>query len=118
MNRIRVLVAILAIALCSLAVLAQDKPLPPRASLPAGWKALGLTDQQKSQIYKILADARAKIADLETQIKAVRTQERQDLLKILTPAQQARLKEIREEKTVTPVKPEPKKEEKKPDDKK
>ena len=122
MKRLRVLIAVLAIAVCCAVTLAQpDKPLAIRPSLPQGWKKLGLTDAQRDQVYKVQIDYRGKIAALEAQIKDLRAQERQDLLKILTDAQKARLKEIREEKVNPTPKPEPpaitkpKTEDKKPD---
>ena len=114
MRTVRVLLAVLAIAGLTLMVTAQTPP--SRGVLPRGWKALGLTDQQKAQVYEIEAKANAKILDLQTQIKAVKAQEQADLQKILTDAQKARLKEIQETKInpTPPAKPEPKKPEEKP----
>ena len=110
---VRVLLAVLAIAGLTLAIMAQS---PSRPVLPRGWKALGLTDSQKAQVYKVQTDYSAKIADLQKQIKDLRAQEQADLQKILTQAQRDRLVELQKEKTnPTPApKPEPKKPEEKP----
>ena len=66
---VRVLLAVLAIAGLTLAIMAQS---PSRPVLPRGWKALGLTDSQKAQVYKVQTDYSAKIADLQKQIKDLR----------------------------------------------
>lgn len=50
---------------------AEDpKPTTLKGQLPKNFKALGLTADQVQQIYKIMADAKAKLADLEAQKKA------------------------------------------------
>lgn len=71
-------------------------PPPPvtRGQLPTYWKQLGLTDEQKAQVYGVQGKYRAQIAALERQIKALRAEQRKDLEKILTDAQKTRLKEI------------------------
>jgi Spy/CpxP family protein refolding chaperone len=76
----------------------KDPAPPPKAkgTLPAGWRQLGLTDQQKDKIYKIEAEYRGKIDVLEQKIKELRKEQRDELVKVLTDAQKARLKEIRE----------------------
>src|SRR5437764_6347478 len=55
-----------------------------RGQLPQNWKALGLTDEQKTKVYSVQGKYRSRIADLERQIKELRAQERRDLEKILT----------------------------------
>jgi Spy/CpxP family protein refolding chaperone len=74
----------------------DGKPDTPavRGQLPPNWKALGLTDDQKSKVYSVHGKYRTRIADLEKQIKELRAEERKDLEKILTADQKARLKEI------------------------
>ena len=76
-----------------------------------------MTDEQKTKVYKVQTDYSNKIADLQKQIKDLRAQEQQDLLKVLTDAQKLRLKEIQAEKTGTKDQEPPKKEEPKPKDK-
>ncbi len=96
-------------------ILGQNEPIKFRGQLPAGWKKLGLDDTQKSKIYSIREDYRGRIAQLEKKIKELRLEERQELEKVLTDAQKARLKEIKEGKggEIPPRTEPPKKEEKK-----
>jgi hypothetical protein len=65
-----------------------------KGTLPPNWGKLGLTDVQKQQVYKTQKEHRDKIADLESQIKKLKEGEKEELLKVLTPEQKARLKEI------------------------
>src|SRR5262249_6326406 len=69
---------------------------PPKGTLPANWKKLGLTDDQVKKVYTVQAEYRTKIAKLQQQIKDLQQQERAEMEKVLTDAQKARLKEIRE----------------------
>jgi hypothetical protein len=113
MSRIR-LMGLLALALTAGWLIAADgqkttdppkDPAPtPRGTLPAGWKKLGLSDDQSAKIKKIAGDYRAKIDALEAQIKELRQQEFAEEVKLLTDAQKARLKEIADEK-ITPTDP-------------
>jgi Spy/CpxP family protein refolding chaperone len=73
-------------------------PVKGRASLPQNWNKLGLTDEQKQQIYATRDEYRGKIAVLQAQIKDLQRQERRDLEKVLTDAQKQRLREILAEK--------------------
>jgi hypothetical protein len=66
---------------------------------------LGLSEEQKQKVYTTRADYRAKIGALEQQIDKLKAQEQAELLKILTDAQKARLREI----LVGKVPPEPEK---------
>jgi Spy/CpxP family protein refolding chaperone len=75
----------------------QDKG-KAKGQLPQGWAKLGLSDEQKTKIYEVQAKHRAKIEDLEKQIKAARDQMYKDQVEVLTAAQKARLKEIVTEK--------------------
>jgi hypothetical protein len=102
MTRIRVLLGVLAIAVVLNAGLFGDdkteKKAKAKGQLPANWAKLGLTDEQKQKVYSVQEDYREKLADLEQKLKALRKQERQEMEKILTDAQKARLKEILLEK--------------------
>jgi hypothetical protein len=101
----RGLVAVVGIVACSLA-LGQSKDtkkeepavVAVRASLPKGWKALGLTDKQKQDVLKTRAQYTAKRQALEEQIKALKTEEMTALEKLLTDAQKQRLKELNKAK--------------------
>jgi len=74
---------------------AGDEPKPKlRGSLYSKWRELGLTDEQKQQVYKVRADYKAKIDELEKKIAALKKEERAKAEEVLTPAQKARLKEL------------------------
>jgi hypothetical protein len=75
-----------------------DNPKEPAAkgTLPANWKKLGLTDDQVKKVYRIQTDYRGKIDELQEKINALKKQERTDMEKVLTDAQKARLKELRD----------------------
>ena len=123
MKRLRILVGVLALVVFVGFVGGRQQPddikFKPRPSLPQGWKKLGLTDEQRNKVYKVQIDYRDRMAALEQKIKELRAEENQELLKILTDAQKARLKELKDEKAGLPPKGEPvKKEEPKKDDKK
>jgi hypothetical protein len=95
------LAASLALIVGALAV-AQDKkdppkapePLPVRATLPPHWKSLGLSDTQVRDAHRIRGTYAAKIDALKAQITTLHEEEKAELLKVLTDAQKARLKEI------------------------
>src|SRR5262245_19317090 len=65
-----------------------------RGQLPQNWSKLGLSDKQKQDIYKVQNDYIAKIDALRKQMDDLRTAEKKEMEKILTPAQKERLKEI------------------------
>jgi hypothetical protein len=96
--RIRALLAVLAIAVVLNAGLFGDdkteKKGKAKGTLPANWGKLGLSDEQKQKVYTVQTEYRDKIAELEQKLKAAKKQEREEMEKILTDAQKARLKEI------------------------
>lgn len=71
-----------------------DAPGKSATRLPPGWSKLGLTDKQKSTVYRIQGDYQKKIEPLQRQINGLRKQERAELLKVLNDDQRTRLKEI------------------------
>ena len=74
---------------------ADDKAQPKlKGQLYQKWRELGLTDEQKQQVYKIQADYKARIDDLTKKIKDLRREERRKAETVLTAAQKARLKEL------------------------
>ncbi len=90
-------------ALCSVFVLTglltgadEKKADPPKGKLPADWKKLGLTDAQTKDIYAIEADYGPKIEDLENQVKKLKDERFEKMVKVLTPEQKARLKDIKD----------------------
>ena len=62
-----------------------------KGQLPPGWKNLGLSKEQTSQIYMIQSKYKKKIMDLETQIKETKAQERKEMVNILTAEQKEAL---------------------------
>jgi len=98
-NRL-VLAVVTAFAFVACSVLfAQDTKVPARPTkgargLPPNWGKLGLSDEQKQQVYTIQLEYRTKIDALQQQIREQQKKERSELNKVLTDAQKARLKEI------------------------
>ena len=101
MFRLRFAASMLAVGLLSTGFLmGEDKktdkePVIVKAQLPRYYKQLGLSAKQKKDIYLIRGRAAAKIDELQQQITALKEKEKEDLEKVLTVAQKARLKEIR-----------------------
>ena len=76
-------------------LMGQDtKPTRFRGQLYAKWRELGLTDEQKQNVYKIQTEYRGKIGELDRKIRQLRREERSKAEAVLTPAQKARLREL------------------------
>jgi len=74
----------------------DDKPpVVAKDKLPQYYKRLGLREEQQQRIFKIRADAKAKVDDLDAKLKKVRADEKQQLEKVLTPEQLKLLRELR-----------------------
>jgi hypothetical protein len=101
MFRLRFVVSLLVVGLLSGGLLlGEDKkpekePIIVKAQLPANYKKLGLSDQQRKDIYKIRGKYAAKIEELQQKIAALKEQEKTEVESVLTDVQKARLKEIR-----------------------
>jgi hypothetical protein len=68
---------VLAVALIGGGMLFGDDPKPKgQGRLPPNWSKLGLSDDQKRQIYSIEAEYKSKIDDLQAQIDQLRKKER------------------------------------------
>ncbi len=94
-----VLGGVLAVALFGGGMLFGDDPKAKgQGKLPANWAKLGLSDDQKRQVYTIQAEYKSKIDDLQSQIDQLRRKERSEINRVLTDAQRARLREIIAEK--------------------
>lgn len=65
-----------------------------KGQLPQNWAKLGLSDEQKQKIYRVQGEMRAKIDALEKQIMDLKSAEKKELEKVLTPGQKERLREI------------------------
>lgn len=76
---------------------ADEKDLPPRGrtALPANFKKLGLSEEQTQKVIRIHSSYRAKIDELDRQIKELRKEEKTKLDEVLTEEQKTRLREIR-----------------------
>lgn len=70
---------------------AKKDPPKTKGQLPPGWKDLGLSNEQKLEVYKIQGKFKAKIKALEDQIKEVRAEEKQEMVKVLTADQKEKL---------------------------
>ena len=70
----------------------KDEPKKEKAKgmLPAGFKDLNLSAEQKSKVYGIQADYKAKIAELEKKVKDLKSQESKDIFAVLTDDQRAK----------------------------
>jgi hypothetical protein len=83
-----------------------------RGRLPTYWNRLGLSDQQKKDVFAVQAKYQEQIDELLQKIDKIKTDRRQAMEKVLTPAQKLRLREILTEKapasgTADVVKPKP-----------
>jgi hypothetical protein len=118
MRHIRVLLAVLVVGvIVASGSFGDDKkddkaPVKVKGTLPQNWAKLGLSDEQKQKVYSTQADYRGKIAELEAKIKEMKKAEREEMEKVLTDAQKARLKELLLDK-VPGTKKDDKKEDKK-----
>lgn len=65
-----------------------------KGQLPPNWSKLGLSDQQKQEVYKTRAKYSDQIKKLQEQIDGLKADEKKDLDKILTSEQKKRLVEI------------------------
>jgi hypothetical protein len=73
------------------ALVAQEQP-----TLPMHFKKLALTKDQEDKILKVRGEYDAKFAALRKQLQELEVQEKAAVEKLLTDAQKAKLKELRE----------------------
>jgi Spy/CpxP family protein refolding chaperone len=66
-----------------------------KGTLPAHYKALGLTDKQKQAVYKLRAEYKDKFDELEKTKAKLKADEKEALEKLLTPEQLKELKKLR-----------------------
>lgn len=70
------------------------EPAPKlKGQLPAGWRALGLTDAQKQKVYAIDEKYDVEIDKLNAKIKELRAKRYKEQLEVLTDAQKKQLEE-------------------------
>jgi hypothetical protein len=128
MNRLRLLLSLTAFVLLGGLLLGDDPKKPtdtkpdvaPKTNhtLPADWKKLGLSDEQKKKVYAIEDEYGPKIAALQKQIEDLKKEENSKRYAVLTDEQKKHLKEIRDTKDSGGTKEDPKKDDSKKDDKK
>jgi Spy/CpxP family protein refolding chaperone len=86
--------ALIAAIVIGLLTIGAEKPRPSaEIRLPQPWnKLIDLTDAQKIKLDEIHRDARAKQ-------KAIEEQAKKDMLAVLTPEQQAQIRQIQDDET-------------------
>lgn len=70
---------------------AQSAQPTARGQLPAGWSKLGLSAEQKANIYKVQTSHRTKIEQLAVEIERLKTEQIKQCLEVLSPEQKALL---------------------------
>jgi hypothetical protein len=106
MTRLRLLVAVLFVSGVTAGFLvgADDKkpdekkpddPVKVTGHLPPNWAKLGLSNDQKQDIYKIQLKYTTKIDKLKAEIEALKAEEDAERYKVLTEEQKKKLKEIK-----------------------
>jgi hypothetical protein len=71
-----------------------DKEDPKiKGAIPAHWKDLNLTPDQKQKVYKVHADYKPKIDELEKKVKDLKAEEYAEKVKVLTDDQKKKLKD-------------------------
>src|SRR5262249_47598682 len=89
------LVVVLVVGLVGGVLVGQQPPTKSKGrTLPPLWSKLGLSEEQKQKAASIQNEFGPKVAALQQQITTLREQEKEEMGKILTDAQRARLKEI------------------------
>lgn len=74
-----------------------EKEAAPRRRLPQYYSKVGIEERQREAIYKIQADYEGKLDKLEAELKALRDKRDDEILGVLTRAQQKKLEELIEE---------------------
>ena len=73
----------------------DDPPAKAKGQLPPNWKVLGLTKDQVTTVYTIQSKYRAEIDKLTAKIDALKAEEKDKMMEVLTKEQKEKLKEIR-----------------------
>lgn len=73
----------------------QVKTKTVKGQVPDGWsKALSLSEEQATKIRSVDASFRTKIQALQEQIDALKTQSRQEMVKLLSDEQKTKLRQL------------------------
>ena len=65
-----------------------------KGTLPQNWGKIGLTDDQKQEIYKIQGKYHSEIEKLEAKVKELKGTRDKEIRAVLTPDQKKRLEDI------------------------
>lgn len=68
---------------------------PPRGRVPNGFGKIGISEQQKEEIYEIQARYRDQVDALLVQLEELKSQEAEEIVNILTDDQKEALKKYR-----------------------
>lgn len=71
-----------------------DPPVKAKGFLPQNWAKIGLTDDQKQEIYKIQGKHNPEIDKLEAKIKEIKGTRDKEMKGVLSADQKKRLDEI------------------------
>lgn len=85
---------ILSLALLVSASDSQEKKGKAKGQLPAGWKALNLTEAQKEKVYEINAEYKSKIDELSKKVKELESQRNKARVAVLTDEQRQQLAKL------------------------
>ncbi len=72
-----------------------------KSQLPAGWRELGLTDEQKTKVYAIDAKYDEEIDAMTAKIKIAKDKKKKEQLEVLTMEQKKRLEDALKKKAGT-----------------
>ena len=74
---------------------APSEPEPRvKGTLPQHWGKIGLSDEQKQEIYKIQGKYHRELDKLEAQVKELKSHRDREIKSVLTPEQKKRLEDI------------------------
>ena len=79
----------------------EATPTKAKGQLPAGWRDLGLTDDQRTKVYTIDAKYDEEIDALTAKIKVAKDKKRKEQLEVLTAEQKKRLEDALKKKAGT-----------------
>lgn len=72
----------------------DDAGAKVKGTLPPNWGKIGLTDEQKQEVYKVQAKYNGEIEKLEGKIKELKSAREKDMKAVLTAEQKKALQEI------------------------
>jgi hypothetical protein len=72
----------------------KDTPKVAKGKLPKNWSKIGLTDEQKQNIFKVQEEYQPKIDALKAQLKKLVAEEMEKMVSALTDEQKERLRKL------------------------